>query len=173
MKNSNFVLAAIVAGSLISFTAIAQPASGENCQPGEHHHRFKGPDGEGGDFKFRQDFKDRFPAEKKLNLTDDQKKILADARNAEEPARKELHQKLRAAHEALRNAGDSNADDATLTRLAKDVSDLVAQQELARIKMHRQFVSVLTPEQKQKLDAFKAEFKNVPHKREHRKEKQQ
>jgi len=111
--------------------------------------------------------------EARLNLTDDQKKILDDARNAEQPARKELHEKLRAAHEALRNAGDSNADDATLTRLAKDVSDLNVQQELARIKMHRQFVSVLTPEQKQKLEAFKAEAKNVPHKREYRKQKSQ
>lgn len=172
MKNSNFMLAAVVAASLVSFTAIADPAAGEPCQPGEHHHRFAGPDGDGSHGNYRHKFKHRFPAEAKLNLTDDQKKILADARNANEPARKELHQKLRDAHEALRKAGDSNADDATLARLAKDVSELIAQKELAQIKMHRQFVSVLTPEQKQKLDSFKAEFKNAPHKRDHWKEKQ-
>ena len=47
MKNSNFVLAAIVATSLVSFTATAEPAAGEAGQPGEHRHHFMGPAGNG------------------------------------------------------------------------------------------------------------------------------
>lgn len=163
MKKPNVWLAAIVAASLVSLTAGASPASDEKCSSDHPHHPMAGPDGEGAPF-FRQGF-NGFPEEGKLNLSDDQKKKLADMRTAEEPAQKELHQKLRTAHEALRQAGDTNADDVTLNRLAKDFSDLLAQQEVSRIKMHQQFLAILTLDQKQKLDALRSEHGDRMHKR--------
>ncbi|GGY65327.1 hypothetical protein GCM10011613_06480 [Cellvibrio zantedeschiae] len=169
MKKLSMLMAAIVATSIFSFPAVAQTDVVKKCEPSEHHERFADEKGDAEPWVSRHKFKHHFPAAK-LDLTDEQKKVLEDARNAQEPAQRELHDKLRTAHEALIKAGETNADDVTLARLAKDFSELLAQQELARINMHKQFVSVLTPEQKQKLDSFKAERKNSPHKREFRKQ---
>lgn len=161
--------------SLASLAVFAEPAdAGNKAADTAPHHKHDYVDGNCGDRKLDDgrhghrkhddrkhgwnEDRPRFGA--KLNLTDDQKKTLADARTAQEPAMRELHEKLRVAHEALINAGDNNADDVTLTRLAKDVSELRTQQELARISMHKQFVSVLTPEQKQTLDSLKAQRKD-------------
>jgi len=161
MKNVKRWLLAFTATSLVSLTALAQTTA-EKCESGIGHHG----DGKHGGFGpgMREHFeKNRLPLEADLGLTDTQKKTLADARAAQEPALRELHEKLRAAHDALDKAEDSNADDVTLTRLSNDLGALIAQQEVARVKMHRQFLSILTPEQKQKLDAFNVERKEVHH----------
>lgn len=164
MKKPNVWLATTVVASLVSLTAVASPASDNNYSADRPHHSMAGPDGEGAPF-LRPWFKGGFPEEKKLNLSDDQKKKLADMRTAEEPAQKELHQKLQTAHEALRKAGDANADDVTLNRLAKDFSDLIAQQEVWRIKQHQQFLAILTAEQQQKLEVLRSEHEDLMHKR--------
>lgn len=166
MKKFNLWLAAVSAVSLVSLTAVAQTASVTKCEPNAHHQKFDGKDNRTGFGERRRFEKNRPLIEAALELTDTQKKTLADARTAQEPAIRELHEKLRAAHEALDKAEDSNADDVTLTRLSNDVGALIAQQEVTRIKLHKQFLSLLTPEQKQKLEAFKAERKNSPHRKE-------
>lgn len=164
MKKFNLWLVAVAAASLVSLTAVAQTAATQKCEKGEHHQHQNDMDGDdgAGQMGHRHIQKDGLAREAGLDLTDAQKKTLVDARTALEPAMRDLHEKMRTAHEALDKAGDSNADDATLTTLANNVAVLMAQQEVARIKMHRQWLSVLTPEQKQKLEAFKAEHKDTP-----------
>jgi len=162
MKNFSVWVAAVAAVSLISLTAGAQTSAATKCEPGERYQHFDDTDGGAPGPRHRHIQKDRFPAFAGLDLTDAQKKTIADARAAQEPTMRALHEKVRAAHEALDKAGDANADDATLANLSNDLAALLAQGEVARIKMHKQFVSVLTPEQKQKLEAFKAEHKDGP-----------
>jgi len=101
----------------------------------------------------------RAPFEKILGLTEAQKKTLASARDKEEAATGDLREKVKAAQEALFKAAESNASDEELNRLAANSASLHAQLELGRIKMHRQLVSILTPEQKQKLTEWEAQHK--------------
>ncbi len=117
-----------------------------------HHGR---QDGEGG----------RAPFDKILGLTDAQKKTLASAREKEQAAAGDLREKVIAAQEAIFKAAESNASDDELNKLAANSASLRAQLELGRIKMHRQLVSILTPEQKQKLTEWEAQHK--PERREH------
>ena len=60
-------------------------------------------------------------------------------------------------------AAAANADDAMLNKLSVDLASLVVQKELARAKTRRDFINLLTPEQKQKLATFEAERKSAPH----------
>lgn len=163
MKKINLWLAAIAAASLVSITAVAQTSASKKCESGERHQHWNDADEDGaGPMQHRHMQRDRLPEEAGLNLTDAQKKTLATARAEQKPKMEALHEKMRAAHEALDKAADSKADDATLTKLSNDLAVLIAQQEVSRIKMRQQFINVLTPEQKQKLDAFKAEHKDEP-----------
>ena len=162
MKSFNVWVTALAAVSLVSLTAVAQTGAVTKCEPGERHQHLNDADGDAPGPQHKHIQNDRFPPFAGLDLTDSQKKTLADARTAQEPAMRDLHEKIRVAHEALDTAGDANADDATLTKLSNDLAALLAQDEIARIKMHKQFVSILTPEQKQKLEAFKAEHKDGP-----------
>lgn len=158
MKRFKKTLAVIAATSIVSVAIFAH--AGEDYEQTSRHHHFNGDKPDGHAFKHRHRGHDRAPFEDVLNLTDAQKQTLEAARAAQEPARKDAREKLRAAHEALSNAGDQNADDATLNKLANDLASLIAQKEVERIKAHRAFLNVLTPEQKEKLEAFKTEHKS-------------
>ncbi len=162
MKKLNLWLAAVATASLVSVTAVAQTTASKKCEPGEHHQPWGDDDG-AGPMQHRHMQGDRLPIEAGLNLTDAQKKTLAATRETQKPIMEAMHEKMRTAHDALEKAADSNADDATLTKLSNDMAALIAQQEVAHIKVRQQFLSVLTPEQKQKLDAFKAAHKDAPH----------
>jgi Spy/CpxP family protein refolding chaperone len=168
MKKLNVLIAALVTSGLVGVALAAHAAdAGRDCDSamqGQHHGMDGEHDyhGEQGDMRHKHMERNRPPFEGILDLTDAQKKTLADARTKQEPAMKDLHEKMRAAHEALDKADDSNADDATLTKLSSNLASLIAQQEVARIKAHRQLLSVLTAEQKKKLDAFEAEHKASP-----------
>jgi len=98
----------------------------------------------------------------KLDLTDAQKESLKASRAANEASMKDLHEKLHTAHDALEKAAAANADDAMLHKLSTDLASVIAQKELAKAKTRRDFLNLLTPEQKQKLAAFEAEHKDIP-----------
>lgn len=164
MKKISILLAAATTVGLISLAAFAETADVKKCEPSEtrqhirDHLREKDDDAQ---FQFKHKQRNFLPFAE-LNLTDDQKKTLAAAREAQEPSIRELHEKLGAARAALFEAGNNNSDDALLNQLSNNLASLVAQQELAHIKMHKQLLAILTPEQKQKLDALKAERKDAP-----------
>jgi len=165
MKKFKQIAAAIAATSIVGVAVLAHAGESKDSEsPGFHQH-FTTDDGIGDGHSKRghggNGHGGRGPASfnKVVNLTDAQKQTLKAARDARAPAMRESHENLRAAHEALKNAGDQNADDATLNKLAGELANIIAQQEVNRIKIHREFVSVLTPEQQQKLAAYEAEHK--------------
>lgn len=166
MKKFNVLLVAAATASLISLAAFAEVTDAKKCAPSEHRQHVRNIDGDDAPLKFKHKQRHFLPFAE-LNLTDEQKKTLTAARAEQEPSTRELHEKLSAAREALFEAGNNNADDALLNQLSNNLAGLVAQQELAHIKMHKQLLAILTPEQKQKLDALKAEHKDAPH-REHK-----
>jgi Spy/CpxP family protein refolding chaperone len=98
-----------------------------------------------------------------LRLTEDQRKTLTAAREKEQAATLALREKSVAAREAIFKAAESNASDEDLAKLAANSASVRAQLELSRIKMHRQLVAILTPEQKQKLSEWEASHKHGRH----------
>lgn len=163
MKKLNILIAAIATSGLVSVAlAVHAEDGGKECDSAMHGQHHGIDDDARGDMRHKHMERNHPPFEGILDLTDAQKKTLADARTKQEPAMKDMHEKMRAAHEALDKADDSNADDATLTKLSSNLASLIAQQEVVRIKAHRQLLSVLTPDQKKKLDAFEAEHKASP-----------
>lgn len=153
-------VAVIAAASLVSFAVFAEAADAETkTTDAVPHHKHHGDmDGKrGGPMSHG---KDHMGA--KLDLTDAQKESMKAARAANEASMKALHENLRTAHDALDKAVTANADDAMLSKLSTDLASLIAQKELAQAKGRRDFLNLLTPEQKQKLAAFEAEHKDAP-----------
>ena len=168
MKHLKPMLAALATSAIISVAVVAHAADSDGYDQGDHRHHQCGAngnsdsDGKPGDLKHSYTERRGPPFGKILDLTDAQKKALETAHAEQKASQQAFHEKLRSAHEALDKAGDANADDATLNKLSNDLAALIAQQEITRIKARRQFLSLLTSEQKQKLDAFEAEHKGPP-----------
>lgn len=165
MKHLKPMLAALATTAIISVALAAHAADSDTttADQGDHRHHQHGPNGDAnGDVKHSYTERRGPPFDKILNLTDAQKQTLAAAHAEQKASQQAFHEKLRSAHEALDKAGDAGADDAALAKLSNDLAALIAQQEIARVKQRRQFLSLLTADQKQKLDAFEAEHKG-PH----------
>lgn len=160
MKHLKPILAALASTAIISLAVVAHADESTGCDQDAHPHHQRGD--ADGDIKHSYTERRGPPFDKILDLTDAQKKTLETAHVEQQANQKAFHEKLRSAHEALDKAGDTNADDATLNKLSNDLASLIAQQEVTRVKERRQFISLLTSEQKQKLDAFEAEHKGPP-----------
>lgn len=156
---------AIAAASLMNFAVFAHAADtpAQTTDAAPHHKHHGDMNGKRGDHMKPGMDKGRSFWGAKLDLTDAQKESLKAARTANEASMKELHEKLRTAHDALDKAITANADDAMLNKLSTDLASLIAQKELAQAKGRRDFLNLLTPEQKQKLAVFEAERKDAPH----------
>jgi Spy/CpxP family protein refolding chaperone len=161
-------MAVIAAASLASFASVAvfaeaiyaEKKTSEQVQHHKHHNHHGDMDGQRGAHKYHG--KDHMGA--KLDLTDAQKEAMNASRTAKQASMKDLHEKLRSAHDALDKAAATNTDDAMLNKLSTDLANVIAQKEFAQAKARRDFINLLTPEQKQKLAAFEAEHKNAPSK---------
>ena len=153
-------VAVIAAASLVSFAVFTEAAEAETkITDAVPHHKHHGDmDGKrGGPMRHG-----KHPMGAILDLTDAQKETMKAARAANESSMIALHENLRAAHDALDKAITANADDAMLSKLSTDLASLIAQKELAQAKGRRDFLNLLTPEQKQKLAVFEAEHKDAP-----------
>ncbi len=156
-------VAVIAAASLVSCAVFVEAADTKATDAVSHHTHHADMDGKRGDhMKPGMDKGHPFRGAK-LDLTDAQKESLKASRAANEGSMKDLHEKLRTAHDALDKAVAANADDAMLNKLSTDLASLIVQKELGQAKGRRDFLNILTPEQKQKLAAFEAERKNAPH----------
>jgi protein CpxP len=149
MKSKNSFMAGLL---LLGAASVAVPTlageSGKNCGGKHHAAKWAHHDGlTGGEFKHMG---------KKLALTDAQKEILKEQRNADESARDARHAKLADARDALANAVATGAKDAELNALADSVGKLHAEQVLAGAKAKKAFLAVLTDEQKQTLAEVRA-----------------
>lgn len=158
-------IALIAAAGLASFTLFAQAADNQAATPDAvPHHKHHGDMGaKRGDHMRPGMGKGHAFWGAKLDLTDVQKESLKAARDANEVSMKSLHDQLRSAHEALDKGVEANADDAMLNKLATDLASLIGQKEFAKAKMRRDFMNMLTPDQKQKLAAFEAEHRHASH----------
>ena len=168
MKPYKRIIVVLSAVGLMGLGVAAYSDDQKNCDKSEHHQRDgkRGERGENGDDpRFGPQAFGQARFGKLLELTDTQKKTLQDARTAQQPAQRELHEKIRAAHEALDKAGDANASDVDLNKLALDLATLEAQADVSRIKARQQFVSILTPEQKQKLTQWESEHQGLKQRR--------
>ena len=154
------VIAVASLASFVSTAVFAEPvdAGKKTTEQVEHRKHHGDMDGKHGAHKHHG--KDCLGA--KLDLTDAQKEAMKTASAAKHASMKDLHEKLRSAHDALDKAAATNTDDAMLNKLSTDLANVIAQKEFAEAKARRDFINLLTPEQKQRLAAFKAEQKNAP-----------
>jgi protein CpxP len=161
MRAKNIFLAAVVSLNLLGVSAFALAHEHGPMEAGEPPFASEHEGHEEGGHKNRADF-----MAKQLGLTPEQQKTLEAYHASQENSMKEQHKQLREAREALRKAGPS-ADDATLNALAANLSTLIAQQEIAHIKMQRKLLEILTPKQKEKFAEMKANHDARPPRRDH------
>lgn len=95
----------------------------------------------------------------KLELTEGQKAQLKADREANKEAHRAQRQELRQVHKQLREAIDSGADQSTLDNLGAKLGQLEVQKMQRMHEKRAQFQSILTDDQKAKLEAMQAERK--------------
>ena len=147
MKPYKRIVVVLSAVGLMGLGVAAYSDDQKNCDKSEYHqHDGKQRGGERGDESDGPRFGQPHFG-KLLDLTEAQKNTLKDARTAQGPAQRELHEKIRTARDALVKAGDAKVSDTELNQLALNLATLTAQTEVARIKAHQQLLSILTPGQ--------------------------
>ncbi len=96
----------------------------------------------------------------RLNLTDDQKTKMKQARESFATVNKPLLDQLKAKRQELRQANEGGTfNEALATQKLTEMAGLQAKLMGARVQLHQQMLSVLTTEQKTQLDQMKAQFK--------------
>ena len=96
----------------------------------------------------------------RLNLTDDQKAKMKEARASFATVNKPLMEQLRAKRQELRQANEGGTfNEALATQKLTEMAGLQAKLMGARTQLHQQMLSVLTAEQKTQLEQMKAQFK--------------
>ncbi|SMC20611.1 protein refolding chaperone Spy/CpxP family [Andreprevotia lacus DSM 23236] len=97
---------------------------------------------------------------RELNLTDAQKQQLEQFREAQKPGMEAARKALHDAHDALRTFTDSgNTDQTKLRALADAEGKAVADMAVLHAGFKQKLLSVLTPDQQQKLQQLAAEHK--------------
>lgn len=91
-----------------------------------------------------------------LDLTEGQLAQLKANREAEKETRKADRQAMHEVHQQLRDAIESGADQATLDSLGAKLGQLEVKKMQRMHEQRLQFESILTPEQKTKLEELKA-----------------
>lgn len=95
----------------------------------------------------------------KLELTEGQKAQLKANRDANQEQRMAQRQKMRELRGQIREAIDSGADQATLDQLGTELGKLQVSQMQERHRRQQELESILTDEQKAKLEKMKTERK--------------
>lgn len=154
MKNWNAMAGSLVLAAALAAPGVSMAFGGEEHGPRHHKHKM-----------FER-------MAEKLDLTEGQKAQLKADRDASRDAhmaqRKEMHE-LR---EQLREAIDSGADQATLDKLSAELGRQEVAQMQQRRQMQEQFESILTDEQKAKLEELKSERKERWQKRREERQEQ-
>lgn len=94
----------------------------------------------------------------RLNLTDDQKAKIKQTRQSFMESNKPLFDQLKAKRQELRQASEGGTfNEALATQKLTEMAGLQAKLMGARIQLHQQMLSVLTPEQKTQLEQLKTQ----------------
>lgn len=154
MQNWRHLITGLTALAVVSFGSYA--VSEESVDPGKDcmakQHGFHHPHGKGERHFERM--------AKTLELTDEQKQTLAAHKDEQRANYREQRKQLRQTQRALQEAVSNNASEAEVAQLADKLGDLTAQQVVARVKDKEFMLSILTPEQKAKMEQLKSERKN-------------
>lgn len=134
---------AVLALSCIGVAASSPAFSGENAMPDEMGMRFGPMAGPGGHGPRRE-----------LQLSDAQEQKAFALRHAAEPQRFEQMMALRKAHEGLRAMAESGQfDEAKAAALSQAIGKASAALALGKARTDAQFLALLTPEQRARMDA--------------------
>lgn len=138
-----------LAGSLIIGSALTTSGLVMAFPDGDHGPRghFKGGDHKERMFEHLAD---------ELDLTEGQKAQLKANREAGKEARKAEREAMREIHKQLREAIESGADQATLDSLGAKLGQLEVKKMQSRHEMRAQFESILTADQKAKMEELKS-----------------
>ena len=95
-----------------------------------------------------------------LDLTDDQKAQMKQIRETSFQNLRPVMEQIRAKRREIREASqDGNVNEALVTQKLIEIAPLEAKLQAERARVHQQMLSVLTADQKAKLDQQRAEFK--------------
>jgi len=93
---------------------------------------------------------------RELDLSEDQREQMRALRQG---SSRDTFERLRKRREALNEAVDSGADEATLRQLAYDFGEAEGDAAVERARMQTQMMEIFMPEQREKYQALKAEQK--------------
>lgn len=146
------VLSSILAIAVAVPIAVAQSTDGGGKEGQRSHWRHRG--GRGGDFGGGRMFRG-------VDLTDAQKTQMKQIRENHRQSLQPLMQELRARRQELRQASEGGSFNESLAaqKLA-EIAPLQAKLMGAQFKLHQEMLSVLTPEQKTKLEERREQFKS-------------
>ena len=156
-KISTMIAAIVLAGSFTLASAnVLTFEDGQGDTPKQHddsHHR--------GGHHFRHHRSSMRHAFAKLNLTDEQKEKAKQIRINHKETIKPLKEQLRAKNAEIRESSkDGNFNEALVTQKMTEMASVRAKLFGEKVKMHQEFLAILTPEQKAKLDEMKSQFKS-------------
>jgi protein CpxP len=134
---------ALTAGSALLVTGLVTGAMAQ----GEGGHRGRRGSGPGG-----------FRGLAQLDLTDAQREQVRDVRKRHEAELKEARTRLRAAHDAQRQAANAvPVDEARIRATSQAMADAQAEMTVLRARVHSEIMSSLTPEQQAKAKELRAQ----------------
>lgn len=91
---------------------------------------------------------------RELDLTQEQRDQM---RTLREQGSREAFERVREAKKALDDAVEAGADEGTLRQLGYQYGEAEGEAAIERSRMNAQFLQILTPEQREKYEALKAE----------------
>lgn len=96
-----------------------------------------------------------------LDLTDAQKAQMKQIRESHGQSLRPVTEQIRAKRQEIRQAGEGGTfNEALVTQKLIEIAPLEAKLQGERFRLHQEMISVLTPEQKAKLDQSREQFKS-------------
>jgi protein CpxP len=96
-----------------------------------------------------------------LDLTDAQKAQMKQIRESHSQSIRPIFEQIRAKRQEIRQASQSGAfNEALVTQKLTEIAPLEAKLQGEQFRIHQEMLSVLTPEQKAKLDQAREQFKS-------------
>ena len=166
MKKVNKIkaLAAVIALSIAVAVPVVLAQTGGEGQKSERRMHRGGHGKRGGDRLMGRGFG-------KLDLTDAQKAQLKQIRESHRETISPLRQEIRAKRQEIRQASQGGAfDEALVKQKLTEIASIEAKLMAEQNRIHQEMLTVLTPEQKTKLEQMREEFKTRMNERRTRKE---
>ena len=149
-KIQTVAIAIVMAIAVAVPVAIAQSADQPGVNKGERHGHWGGRGGRGGMMGFS-----------KLDLTDAQKAQLQQIRESHRQAVAPIMEQIRAKRQEIRQASQGGTfNEALVSQKLAEIAPLEAKLMGEQARIYQEMLSVLTAEQKAKLDQMREQFKS-------------